>query len=101
MPLIIDQLALFPGDGGGEKEIRAALEAAAPACADGVTWKVSIYEGPDLDGTQVVLEGPRLSQIETEWWEEQPGRYVTIVVRDGEWIRALCNSVARVIRRAS
>ena len=101
MPLIIDQLNLLPGDAAGEKEIRAALEAAASACADGVTWKVNVYEGPDLDGTQVVLEGPRVSQIDPEWWEEQRGRYVMIVLRDGEWIRALCNSVARVIRQSS
>ena len=101
MPLIIDRLDLAPGDSAGENDIRAALEAAAPACAAGVTWTARVYEGSDIDGTQVVLEGPHVSHLETEWWEEQPGRYVMIAVREGEWRTALCNSVARLIRQAS
>jgi hypothetical protein len=101
MALTIDKLDLPPSDNGGAAEVRAALEAAAAVCATGVSWKVSVYENANMEGTEVVLEGPRVSQVEAEWWEELPGRYVMIMQRDGEWVRALCTSVARVIRQSS
>jgi hypothetical protein len=101
MPLIIDSLELFPGDSAGENAIRSVLDAAAPACAGGITWKVRVSERPELDGTEVVLEGPVLASVDEDWWPELPGRYVQMVVREGDWEDALRQSIQRMIRQRS
>ena len=51
MSLILGPMDVFPG--AETESIRGTLEAAAPACASGITWTVSVYEGPDLAGPRV------------------------------------------------
>jgi hypothetical protein len=80
MPLILGTLEVFPG---ADAELRAVFESAASACAPNVTWTVSAYEGTDLGGTRVTLEGPTLAMIWTPWVQDRPGRYSTVVMRDG------------------
>lgn len=100
MPLIIERIDGFPG--GEIDSIRSALEAAAPACAAGVSWTATVYEGPDLGGTRITLEGPVLSMIWTPWTQERPGRYSMVLMRDGsDWPKQLQESVRQMIRRSS
>lgn len=100
MPLILGQIDVFPG--AETDSIRRVLEAAAPACASGITWTVSVYEGADLSGTRVTLDGPALSMIWTPWSQNRPGRYSMLLMRDGsDWPQQLQESVGQMIRRSS
>jgi hypothetical protein len=100
MPVILGQMDVFPG--AETDSIRRALEAAAPACASGISWTVSFYEGADLAGTRVTLDGPALSMIWTLWTQNRPGRYSTILMRDGsDWPQQLQECVGQMIRRSS
>jgi len=100
MPLNIGLIDLFPGT--ETDSIRTVLEAAAPACAYGATWTATVYEGPDLAGTRVTLDGPVLSMIVTPWSCERPGLYTMFLMRDGDdWPKQLQESVEAMIRRSS
>ena len=100
MPLILGPMDVFPG--AETESIRRSLEAAAPACASGITWTVSVYEGPDLAGTRVTIDGPVLSMIWTPWTEECSGRYSMVLMRDGsDWPKQLQESVGQMIKRSS
>ena len=88
--------------GSETDSIRRVLDASAPACATGVSWTVSVYEGPDLGGTHVTLEGPALSMITSPWTQERAGRYSMALMRDGiEWGTELQDCVESMIRRSS
>jgi hypothetical protein len=99
MPLIVRSIDIFPGS--ETESIRQALQAAAPECASGVNWNASVYEGPDLAGTRVTLEGPELGMVWTPWVVEGDGRYSMTFMRDNdEWPTLLQQFVGQMIRRS-
>jgi hypothetical protein len=97
MPVAVGQIALWPIHRDLEGRIREAIERAAADYQGNEMWRVSVYEGPELEhGTRLSVRGPQHRPgLWNDWQEEPPnGRehvYATVFEPlgprgEGSWV---------------
>lgn len=72
MPVILGTISLWPIDRPFGSRVAEAIQRAASICPDGETWRVSIYEGPEIKGTQITVRGPQQKLNLWLEWNEEP-----------------------------
>ena len=87
MPFAIASVSLWPGHEHLKSEVCDALTAAGGTCPDGESWSASVYEGPEIGGTQLTLRGSAERQLLTSGWSCQ-GQDVDMFVYSRESISA-------------
>lgn len=57
VPLSVARICLWPIHQALTDRLREALVRTGAACRPGETWDVSVYEGPEVEGTVVAISG--------------------------------------------